>query len=153
SMSDASRSSSEYGPGDHITIELTEMASGGRALGRLDGQVVFVEGGIAGERVRARVTARLKGYLEASAIEVLTPSPDRVELPFPALVESGGLEWQHLSYPAQLRWKEHIVRQQLMRFGGLESPEVRPTLGMADETAPWRYRAVAQFAVGPNGAI
>ena len=48
-----------------------------------DGRVVFVRHALPGERVRAVVTEERKGFLRADAVEVLTPSPDRVEPPCP----------------------------------------------------------------------
>jgi 23S rRNA (uracil1939-C5)-methyltransferase len=153
-MSDASHATRPSPAlGETVTVDLTEMAAGGRALGRLDGRVIFVSGGIAGEQVSLHITADRKGYLEGALTEVVRASPDRVPARFPRLDESGGVEWQHLAYPAQLRWKEHIVRQQLTRFGGIAAPEVRPAIGMPEGADPWRYRAVAQFAVGSDGAI
>jgi 23S rRNA (uracil1939-C5)-methyltransferase len=72
---------------------------------------------------------------------------------YPELSASGAIPWQHLSYPAQVTWKTRITRQLLMRVGRFASPTVHPMLGMPAGSDTWRYRTVAQFAVGERGAI
>jgi 23S rRNA (uracil1939-C5)-methyltransferase len=136
-----------------VEIELTDLAYGGDAVGRFEGRAVFVTGGLPGELVRARLTRERSNYARATLIEVLRPSPDRLAPRYPALIESGGFQWQHLAYPAQLTWKTRITRQILMRVGHFANPTVHPMLGMPPDSDPWRYRTVAQFAVGADGAI
>ncbi|NOG48876.1 MAG: TRAM domain-containing protein [Chloroflexi bacterium] len=63
---------------DTITIELAAMANGGRALGRVDGQVVFVPYTIPGERVEARIVESRGRALFAEGITLLEASADRV---------------------------------------------------------------------------
>lgn len=136
-----------------IELELTDLAHGGDAVGRYAGRAVFVTGGLPGEIVRARLTRERSNYARAVLVEVVRPSPDRVEPRYPELAESGGFQWQHLAYPAQLAWKTRITRQLLMRVGHFAHPAVHPMLGMPPGSDPWRYRTVAQFAVGQDGAI
>ena len=75
------------------------MVAGGAALARDDGgRVVFVDGALPGERVRARLTEERKDFARAVAVEVLEPSPDRVAPPCPALAAGcGGCTWQHVA--------------------------------------------------------
>lgn len=136
-----------------IELELNDLAYGGDAVGRYQGRAVFVPGGLPGELVRAELVRERSNYARAQLVEVLRPSPERVEPRYPELAESGGFQWQHLSYEAQLRWKTRIVRQLLMRIGHFPNPPVAPTIGMPEGSDPWRYRTVAQFSVGPDGAI
>jgi 23S rRNA (uracil1939-C5)-methyltransferase len=136
-----------------LEIELTDLAYGGDAVGRHDGRAVFVPGGIPGERVRIRIVGEKKNLARGELTEVLSASPERVAPRYPELGESGGFQWQHIAYPAQLRWKTHIVTQLLRRVGRFAEPPVRPIIGMHDESDRWRYRTVAQFAVGADGAI
>ena len=149
---DLSRPNGDDG-GPIIEIELNDLAYGGDAVGRFDGRAVFVTGGLPGELVRARLTRQRSNYARAVLVEVLRPSPDRIPPRYPELGESGGFQWQHLDYPAQLLWKTRITRQLLMRVGRFPSPPVQPTLGMPAGSDPWRYRTVAQFAIGHDGAI
>jgi 23S rRNA (uracil1939-C5)-methyltransferase len=150
---DATNETGDEGEEPTIELELTDLAYGGDAVGRYQGRAVFVPGGLPGELVRARFTRERSNYARASLVEVVRPSPDRVEPRFPELGESGGFQWQHLAYPAQLTWKTRIARQLLMRVGHFVNPPVLPTIGMPAGTDPWRYRTVAQFAIGADGAI
>jgi len=139
--------------GPIIEVELTDLAYGGDGVGRHEGRAVFVSGGLPGEVVRARLTRERSNYARGALVDVLRSSPDRVAPRYPDLGESGGFQWQHLAYPAQLHWKTRIVRQLLARIGRFPSPTVHPTLGVPPGADPWRYRTVAQFAIGPDGAI
>jgi 23S rRNA (uracil1939-C5)-methyltransferase len=139
--------------GPILELELADLAYGGDAVGRYQGRAVFVSGGLPGELVRARLTRERSNYARATLVEVLRPSPDRVEPRYPELGESGGFQWQHLAYPAQLQWKTRIVRQLLTRIGHFPNPPVQPAIGMPNGSDPWRYRTVAQFAVGHDGAV
>src|SRR5215472_1721338 len=105
------------GDGHMIEIELTDLAHGGDAVGRYEGRAVFVPGGIPGELVRAEITEERRAYARAQIADILRPSPDRVTPRYPELSETGGFQWQHLAYPAQLNWKARILRQLLIRIG------------------------------------
>jgi 23S rRNA (uracil1939-C5)-methyltransferase len=136
-----------------VEVELTDMANGGDAVGRHENRAIFVKGGIAGERVRAILTEQRRDYLRATLVDVLRPSPDRIPSAHPNLTETGGLQWQHIAYPAQLEWKTRIVRQLLQRLGHIARPPVQMTIGTPPIADYWRQRTVAQFAVDQHGAI
>ncbi|MBC7236377.1 MAG: 23S rRNA (uracil(1939)-C(5))-methyltransferase RlmD [Chloroflexi bacterium] len=133
-----------------ITLSLTDMAYGGDAIGRHEGQAVFVPLGIPGETVRVAVEARHRSFLRGRLLEVLQPSPERVLPPCPYFRRCGGCQWQHMSYRAQLHWKREIVRAQLRRIGRQEEPLVRPMLGMV---TPWSYRNHVQLRPALGGGL
>lgn len=135
-----------------IDVELTDLAYGGDAVGRYEGRVLFVPGGIPGERVRVEIVEERRGHARANLLEILRPAPERVDSPYPLLMESG-CQWQHISYPAQLTWKAHIVRQLLVRIGKQPDAVVHPTIGMPDGVSPWHYRNIALFSIGPNNEV
>ncbi len=135
-----------------IDVELTDLAYGGDAVGRYEGRVLFVPGGIPGERVRVDIVEERRGHARADMLEILRPAPERVEPAFPLLTDSG-CQWQHIAYQAQLTWKAHIVRQLLMRIGKQPDALVHPTIGMPTSISPWHYRNIALFSVGPSGEI
>ncbi len=135
-----------------IDVELTDLAYGGDAVGRYEGRVLFVPGGIPGERVRVDIVEERRGHARADLLEILRPAPERVEPLYPQLTDCG-CQWQHIAYPAQLTWKAHIVRQLLVRIGKQPDAIVHPTLGMPDGISPWQYRNIALFSVGPAGEI
>ncbi len=135
-----------------IDVELTDLAYGGDAVGRYEGRVLFVPGGIPGERVRVEVVEERRGHARAELLEILRSAPERVEPEFPLLTDSG-CHWQHIAYPAQLTWKAHIVRQLLVRIGKQPDALVHPTIGMPAGVSPWHYRNLALFSVGPDNEI
>ncbi|MGN6302957.1 MAG: class I SAM-dependent RNA methyltransferase [Angustibacter sp.] len=141
--------------GTVLELEIGPVAHGGHCVARSDGRVVFVRHTLPGERVRARVTEGGEGsrFLRADAIEVLQPSPDRVEprCPFSGPGRCGGCDWQHASLDAQRRLKADVVREQLQRLAGLDVPvTVEAVPGDVDGLA-WRTRV--QHAVTPDGHL
>jgi tRNA/tmRNA/rRNA uracil-C5-methylase (TrmA/RlmC/RlmD family) len=141
-------------------LELTvgEAVHGGWCVARPDdrGQVVFVRHALPGERVRAAITQVTAKLARADAVEILTPSPDRVQPPCPHARPGacGGCDWQHAGLPAQRRLKAAVIRQQLARIAGLDREvTVEPLPGDEDGAATpglgWRTRVT--FAVGRDG--
>jgi 23S rRNA (uracil1939-C5)-methyltransferase len=135
-----------------IDVELTDLAYGGDAVGRYEGRVLFVPGGIPGERVRVDIVEERRGHARADLLEILRAAPERVEPAYPLLTDSG-CQWQHIAYQAQLTWKAHIVRQLLVRIGKQPDALVHPTIGMPPDVSPWHYRNIALFSVGPANEV
>lgn len=129
-------------------VELTDVAHGGEAIGRLDGRVVFVPRGLPGEEVEVELVQDKPDYARGEIVEILRASPERVEPPCPYFNQGcGGCSWQHATYTTQLEFKRTIVAEQLRRIGGFHDSErlVLPTVGMVE---PWHYRNHARFSVG-----
>jgi 23S rRNA (uracil1939-C5)-methyltransferase len=136
---------------DELTIGLTAMAHGGAALGRdQQGRVVFVPYAIPGETVRVRPTKGKERYTHAELIEVLEPSPHRLQPPCPHYGLCGGCHFQHIAYPAQLVFKTDVVRDQLSRVGKFENPPVEMALA---SPAEWEYRNSASFSPTEDGRL
>ncbi len=134
-----------------LELELTGFAPGGKAVAQApDGRVVFVEYGIPGERVIARVKDERPSYLEASTFQVLDASPRRVEPRCQYFGRCGGCQLQHIDYAEQLRLKTNVVREQLQRIGHFEQPPLREMIGMDD---PWAYRNHMRFTVRREGYV
>lgn len=129
---------------DIVELELVDLAPRGDAVGTgEDGKPVYVAGGIPGERVRARVYKRGKLFTGADLLEIVRPSPHRVEPPCPLFGHCNGCQLQHVSADHQLEIKRTLVRNELSR-AGLVEPPVEPTIPAPD---PWNYRNHARFTV------
>jgi len=130
-----------------LQLVLDDIAFGGEAIGRVDGEVVFVPYALPGEEVRVAVEQTKRQYRRTRLLEVLRAAPERVAYPCPYFTTCGGCQWQHAAYEAQLRFKQHVVVEQLRRLGGFADAEahVRPVVGMV---RPWEYRNHARFSLG-----
>ncbi|MBL8011324.1 MAG: 23S rRNA (uracil(1939)-C(5))-methyltransferase RlmD [Flavobacteriales bacterium] len=109
-------------------VPITGWGANGKALARLDGLVVFVTGAVPGDTADLRIHARKKSYAEATAVRIVSPSADRVPAFCAHFGTCGGCKWQDLAYERQLDFKRQQVIDNLERLGGLELPEVEPTL-------------------------
>ncbi len=137
---------------DLIDIEITGMTHEGLGVGKSDGMVVFVQGAIDGEIVKAKVIKTTKTYAVARIEGWLQKSPFRQE-PFCAVYKRcGGCSLQHMTYSKQLEFKHRVVTDNLERIGGFKDIQVKPVIGMED---PRYYRNKAQYPVGmgEKGAI
>jgi 23S rRNA (uracil1939-C5)-methyltransferase len=135
-----------------IDLKLTAMAHGGSALGRHGGQVIFVPYTIPGETVRVQIVEGRTRWARARLVDVLEPSPHRVEPPCPYFGPDrcGGCHFQHIAYEAQAEYKGEVVKDQLARIGGLDGVDVQDIIGAAE---PWGYRNHAQFSVTAEGRL
>ncbi len=137
-------------------LTLATPAYGGETIGRLPPdengrrKAVFVPYTLPGERVRVRLTEEKRGYARAELLAVLEASPERIAPRCPHYTVCGGCHYQHAPYETQLRLKESILRDQLTRLGGLETPPVRP---IVPSPHPWEYRNHVQFHLTPQGEL
>ena len=132
--------------GTELVLEIDSLAQGGRGVARADGYVVFVSGALPGDTVRARLKKSKRGYGEASAVEILDPSPERIAdrcrhdgEPCP------GAPWQGLPYERQLAEKSRQVDEALRRLGGLDGFALEPIVPAAEQ---WRYRNKLEYSFG-----
>src|SRR4051812_2854568 len=125
--------------GDNLDLQIDSLAHGGAGVARLDGYVVFVQGAVPGDRVRAVVGKSKRGYAEARAVELLEASADRID----ARADHPGTPWQVLPYERQLAEKEQQVRDALTRIGHFEDPPVKPIVPAVEQ---WRYRNKLEYS-------
>jgi 23S rRNA (uracil1939-C5)-methyltransferase len=113
-----------FRPGDELELSIDTLAFGGRGVARHDGVVVFVAGGLPGDRVRARVVKVKQRHGEAVRVETLSFGPDHVAAPCPHFGTCGGCRWQDLAYERQLEHKQAQIGDALQRIGGLSDYEL-----------------------------
>src|SRR5499426_4612003 len=128
--------------GDVLDLTIDDLAFGGEGVGRVQGYVLFVRGALPGDRVRVKVVEARSRFGRAVIESLETPSPDRIEAPCTYFGRCGGCRLQHLSYPAQLAFKEKQVRDCLERIGGLGEFELKPILAAPE---PYGYRNKMEF--------
>ncbi|MEV0645850.1 TRAM domain-containing protein [Phytomonospora sp. NPDC050363] len=138
---------------DLLTVEVGAVAHGGHCVARHDGRVIFVRHALPGETVRVKITERKTGYLRGDAVEILTPAPGRREAPCPYAHPGGcgGCDFQHADPKTQLDLKTAVLREQLVRLGGMSVEEVEQyeVEALPGGEAGWRTRM--QYAVDSTG--
>jgi 23S rRNA (uracil1939-C5)-methyltransferase len=129
--------------GDELELRIDRLAYGGAGVARANGYVVFVRDGMPGDRLRARITRSKRSFAEADAVELIEPSPDRVE----PVAPHPGAPWQVLPYERQLEEKHAQVRDALERLGGFERPPVEPIVAAEQRL---RYRNKVEYSFGAD---
>jgi 23S rRNA (uracil1939-C5)-methyltransferase len=123
-------------PGDQVELAIEKPAAGGRMLARHEGRVILVQGGIPGERVRARISRVEKQLAFAETVDVIDQSADRRE---PSVdLTCGGCLYAHIGYERQRALKGEVVRDAFARLGRIEI--AAPVVAASPETA-YRMRA------------
>ena len=135
--------------GEILSLTIDDLAFGGEGVGRADGYVVFVPGGLPGDRLRVRLVQVRSRFGRGVIDAIEEPSPQRVQAPCPYFGRCGGCRLQHMAYPAQLAFKAKQVVDALERLGGLKGIEVRPIIG-AEETFGYRNKMEFTVARGPK---
>ena len=132
--------------GEQLEVEIDSLAFGGRGVARAEGYVVFVAGGLPGDRVRAEITKSKRRFAEARAVELLRGGADRIA---DRCVHEGepcpGAPWQGLDYERQLENKQSQVDEALRRLGDLDGFELEPIEPALEQ---WRYRNKLEYSFG-----
>ena len=129
---------------DEFELEITGMTAEGSGVGHKDGMAVFVANTAVGDTVLAHAIKVKKTYAIAKAMQILTPSADRVEVDCPVFNRCGGCVYRHINYEAELKIKQQRVDDAFKRIGGLDV-KLQPIVG-SDKTD--FYRNKAQLPVG-----
>jgi 23S rRNA (uracil1939-C5)-methyltransferase len=127
--------------GAELDLRIESLAYGGAGVARLDGYVVFVQGGVPGDLVRAEVGKAKRSYAEARVVEVVEPSAERLD----PLARHPGVPWQVLPYERQLQVKQDQVDDALRRLGRLDGYALEPIVRAVE---PWRYRNKLEYSFG-----
>ena len=126
-------------------LHITTLAAEGKAMGKVDNQVVFVAMAVPGDVVDVQIRKHHRRYMEGTIVRFVEKSPLRVEPFCEHFGVCGGCKWQSLPYEEQLKQKTTQVEDQLVRIGHLEIPEVRPCLG-SERTREYRNKLEFTFA-------
>lgn len=131
------------------TVLITGYTAEGLGVARIDGQVVFVHGGVRGETCSIRILKVQKNVAYGRVEAVLEPSPARMEPDCPHFPVCGGCDFRHITYEEELEAKRQRVEDALRRVGGADVT-VEEILGCTNVDG---YRNKAQFPVSPDGHV
>ncbi len=126
-----------------LTVDIESLDLEGQGVAHVDGKVVFVQGALPGERVRARITRRKSAFDKAVVDTVLKASSQRVTPACPHFGVCGGCSLQHLAVAAQVAVKQRVLEDNLLHLGGVRAAQILPPLHGPD----WGYRHRARLSV------
>ncbi len=109
-------------------IEIETMAAEGKCIAKVDGLVLFLQGGAPGDTVQVQLTKIKSNFLEGKVTSIQKRSPLRTEPFCEHFGTCGGCSWQHINYETQLKYKQQQVIDNLERLGGLQLPAITPII-------------------------
>jgi len=126
-----------------LRVRITDIGAEGKAIARVDNQVVFVPMLIPGDIVDIQVRKKRKNYMEGTVVRFHEYSSDRIKPRCIHFGTCGGCKWQHLPYNLQIFYKEKQVKDNLTRIGKVEIPEINPIIGSEEV---YMYRNKLEYA-------
>lgn len=149
-------------PSEPIEVDIARIVGDGKGIAFHDGKTVFVPETAPGDRVRVSVRSQRGKVIQAELLEVLEPSPKRVEPPCPYFSVCGGCDFQQFSYDDQLATKVEMIQDSLRRIGKLDPVPDVPITASPDplayrSRAEWqidqRQRNIGYFAAGSHTVV
>ncbi len=136
--------------GEELELRIDSLAYGGSGVGRHEGFVVFVRGGLPGDRVVTRITKVKRGFAEGFVSQLVDAGSSRGEAPCAHFGTCGGCRFQNLDYGVQLAEKERQVRDALVRIGRIQDPPLEPIVPALSQYG-YRNKLEYSFASGEDG--
>ena len=141
--------------GQRLTVDIEKIAHGGHFIARHESEngkkaVIFVRHAVPGEKVEIEITSTSSNFIRADVINVISPSPDRVQAPcaYSHRDGCGGCDFQHISISRQRTLKSEVIKEQFERIAKMDiSVEVEEV----GEPLHWRTRVTA--TTDSNGAL
>ena len=130
-----------------LELQIEAIGSEGEGIAHVNGYTLFIKDTVPGDRIEAKVVKSGKSFGYARCERIIEPSPDRIEPVCPISKRCGGCQFQHLSYEAELRFKQEKVFNCIKRIGGFKDEEI-PMLPIIGCEEIMHYRNKAQFPVG-----
>src|ERR1044071_4207210 len=132
---------------DKSLVQIERLLPGGFGLAHDQGLTLFVALAAPGDVLRVEWQRKRGSIGFASIVEVVKPSPVRVEPPCPYFGICGGCDFQQLDYEAQLAAKVEIIRDCFHRIAHIETP---PDVVMVPSPSQWQYRSRADWQFDPK---
>lgn len=122
---------------------IVDISSEGKSVAKVDGMVIFVDGGVPGDVADIMITRKKNSYAEGHITEIKTASEHRTQPICEHFGHCGGCKWQHMQYQTQLVYKQKTVSDALTRIGKLDVATMKPILGNKDG---YFYRNKLEFS-------
>jgi 23S rRNA (uracil1939-C5)-methyltransferase len=129
-----------------ITVEIQDVTLKGDGIGKIDGFVIFIPNSFVGDIVKVQVIKVDKSFARGKILEILTPSPFRIEIDCKCFEKCGGCAFRNVSYEAELKLKQKIVTDTFQRIGNIQ---IRPDPILP--SVPDYYRNKVSYPVAMDG--
>ena len=129
--------------GQELELAVESMAPSGQALCKYEGKTIFLDLGMPGQKVLAKITGFARGVYTAQRLKVLQAAQGQVEAFCPYFADCGGCAWQEIGYEEQLKLKSQSVQETLQRLGGVENLDLHPIIPSPKTKA---FRGKMEFA-------
>lgn len=129
---------------DKVWLTIEDMTHDGRGVGKVDYYPIFIENAIPGEEIEVKVIKTTKKFAYGKALQWKVKSPNREENIEADWIRTGIAPLHHMTYEAQLDFKQKQVEKVITRIGGFEDLEIKEIKGME---VPSKYRNKAQIPV------
>ena len=126
--------------------KVTGFTSEGLGVCRVEGWAVFVPNAAPDEEYDLRIVHVGKTSAWGRIVNIITPSPARVNRECPWSRQCGGCDFWHITYEAECEIKRQRVLDALNRLGGQNLQDLKIT----GAKTCLGYRNKAQFPVGPD---
>jgi 23S rRNA (uracil1939-C5)-methyltransferase len=123
--------------------EIVDISSEGKSVAKVDGMVIFVDGGVPGDVADVMITRKKNNYAEGHVVALKTASPNRLEPKCEHFGNCGGCKWQHMNYETQLFFKQKTVADALTRIGHLDISTLKPIFANKES---YFYRNKLEFS-------
>lgn len=131
-------------PEGEFDARIDDLSHAGKGVARVDDKATFIQGALAGERIRFRYLKRKRSYDEGLTTAVLEPAAERVEPRCAHYAVCGGCSLQHMDPDKQILAKQEVLLDNLRQLGRVEPEAILPPLKNA---TPWGYRRKARLGV------
>jgi len=130
-----------------LEIEVEKLAFGGQGLARVDNRVIFIEGGLPGDRAIIQIKKVKQNFVNARINRIIKPSPLRIPAACSHFGTCGGCKWQNLDYVQQCQFKRDQVLESLEHIGKVNPEIVHPTI---PSPLVFGYRNKMEFSFTDN---
>lgn len=129
---------------EEINVTVEKISNLGFGIAHHNGMVIFIENACPEDELKVKIIKVSKNYVTAEILEIIKPSPHRVE-PFCAMQKvCGACQLQFIDYDYQLKLKKEIVEDTLHSIGGFDFKVNEPIASPMTKV----YRCKVQYPIG-----
>ena len=115
------------------TVSIIDIAEEGKGVGKTNDFVLFVDKAVPGDVADVQVYRKKKNFGEAKIIQLKQASEFRTEAFCEHFGTCGGCKWQHMTYDAQLQFKQKTVAGALGHLAKIDVSDMLPIVASPED--------------------